>query len=288
MYQAKLLGKSRFHVFDTEHDRSVRGHNESLKEMRDALDSGQLILFYQPTVNLRTGRLVGVEALIRRQHPDRGLLGPGLFLPVIENHALAVELGEWVMHTALDQVLAWQAQGLDLPVSVNVGARQLQQRDFLGRLQAILSRHPSVPAGRLELEVLETSALEDIGGVTHVIEQCGLMGVSFALDDFGTGYSSLTQLKRMPVQELKIDQSFIRDLDDDSEDAVIVRSTIDMSHSLGLKVVAEGVELACSLRLLERWQCDAAQGYLISRPLPAAAFEAWIAEPLQPPVRKPS
>jgi diguanylate cyclase (GGDEF)-like protein/PAS domain S-box-containing protein len=275
MYQAKLLGKSRFHVFDTEHDRSVRGHNESLEEMRDALDSGQLILFYQPTVNLRTGRLVGVEALIRWQHPDRGLLGPGLFLPVIENHALAVELGEWVMHTALDQVLAWQAQGLDLPVSVNVGARQLQQRDFLGRLQAILSRHPSVPAGRLELEVLETSALEDIGGVTHIIEQCGLMGVSFALDDFGTGYSSLNYLKRLPVARIKIDQSFVRDMFDDADDLAILQGVIGLAHAFKREVIAEGVETVAHGSALLQLGCELAQGYGIAKPMPGPELLAW-------------
>jgi diguanylate cyclase (GGDEF)-like protein/PAS domain S-box-containing protein len=275
MYQAKLLGKNRYHIFDTEHDRSVRGHNESLEEIREALGSGQLTLFYQPKVNMRSGRLVGVEALIRWQHPSRGLLGPGLFLPVIENHALAVEVGEWVMHTALDQVQAWHAQGLDMAVSVNVGARQLQQRDFLARLQTILAQHPAVPSGRLELEVLETTALEDIGGVTHVIEQCRLMGVLFALDDFGTGYSSLNYLKRLPVARIKIDQSFVRDMLDDADDLAILQGVIGLAHAFRREVIAEGVETLAHGRALLQLGCELAQGYGIAKPMPGSELLLW-------------
>jgi diguanylate cyclase (GGDEF)-like protein/PAS domain S-box-containing protein len=275
MYQAKLLGKNRFHIFDAAHDRSVRGHNESLEEIRAALGSGQLTLYYQPKVNMRSGRLVGVEALIRWQHPTRGLLGPGLFLPVIENHALAVEVGEWVIHTALDQVQAWHGQGLDLPVSVNVGARQLQQRDFLARLQTILAQHPAVLTGRLELEVLETTALEDISGVTHVIEQCRLMGVLFALDDFGTGYSSLNYLKRLPVARIKIDQSFVRDMLDDADDLAILQGVIGLAHAFKREVIAEGVETLAHGNALLHLGCELAQGYGIAKPMPGAELLLW-------------
>ncbi|MDI1246710.1 MAG: EAL domain-containing protein [Rhodoferax sp.] len=275
MYQAKLLGKNRFCVFDAEHDRSVRGHNENLEEIRDALGSGQLILHYQPKVNMRTGQLVGAEALIRWQHPTRGLLGPGLFLPVIETHALAVEVGEWVIHTALHQVQAWHAQGLDLAVSVNVGARQLQQRDFLGRLRAILAQHPTVPASQLELEVLETSALEDIGGVTHVIEQCRQMGVLFAIDDFGTGYSSLNYLKRLPVARIKIDQSFVRDMLDDADDLAILQGVIGLAHAFKREVIAEGVETVAHGRALLQLGCELAQGYGIAKPMPGPELLVW-------------
>ncbi|MGB4362221.1 MAG: bifunctional diguanylate cyclase/phosphodiesterase, partial [Rhodoferax sp.] len=275
MYQAKLLGKNRFHIFDPEHDRSVRGHNESIEEIRKALGGGQLTLYYQPEVNMRSGRLVGVEALIRWQHPTRGLLGPGLFLPVIENHALAIDVGEWVIHTALDQVQAWQAQGLDLPVSVNVGARQLQQRDFLARLQTILAQHPTVLSGRLELEVLETTALEDISGVTHVIEQCRLMGVLFALDDFGTGYSSLNYLKRLPVARIKIDQSFVRDMLDDADDLAILQGVIGLAHAFKREVIAEGVETLAHGSALLQLGCELAQGYGIAKPMPGAELLQW-------------
>lgn len=275
MYQAKLLGKNRFHIFDTAHDRSVRGHNESLEELREALGNGQLILFYQPKVNMRTGDLVGVEALIRWQHPMRGLLGPGMFLPVIENHALAIDVGEWVIHTALDQVQAWHAQGLDLPVSVNLGARQLQQRDFVGRLRGILSQHPLVPAGSLELEVLETSALEDISGVTHVIEQCRLLGVLFALDDFGTGYSSLNYLKRLPVARIKIDQSFVRDMLDDADDLAILQGVIGLARAFKREVIAEGVETVAHGSALLQLGCELAQGYGIGKPMPGPELLVW-------------
>jgi EAL domain-containing protein (putative c-di-GMP-specific phosphodiesterase class I) len=275
MYQAKLLGKNRFHVFDTEQDRSVRGHNESLEEIRDALGSGQLILHYQPKVNMRSGQLVGAEALIRWQHPTRGLLGPGLFLPIIENHALAVEVGEWVMHTALHQVQTWSAQGLDLAVSVNVGARQLQQRDFLVRLRAILALHPTVAASQLELEVLETSALEDIGGVTHVIEECRLMGVLFAIDDFGTGYSSLNYLKRLPVARIKIDQSFVRDMLDDADDLAILQGVIGLAHAFKREVIAEGVETVAHGSALLQLGCELAQGYGIGKPMSGPELLVW-------------
>jgi len=275
MYQAKLLGKNRFHIFDTEHDRSVRGHNESLEELREALGNGQLTLFFQPKVNMRSGGLVGVEALIRWQHPTRGLLGPGVFLPIIENHALAIDVGEWVIHTALDQVQVWHGKGLDLPVSVNLGARQLQQRDFVGRLRTILSQHPLVPAGSLELEVLETSALEDISGVTHVIEQCRLMGVLFALDDFGTGYSSLNYLKRLPVARIKIDQSFVRDMLDDADDLAILQGVIGLAHAFKREVIAEGVETVAHGSALLQLGCELAQGYGIGKPMPGPDLLVW-------------
>ena len=275
MYQAKLLGKNRYHIFDTEHDRSVRGHNESLEELRAALGNGQLTLFYQPKVNMRTGALVGVEALIRWQHPTRGLLGPGVFLPIIENHALAIDVGEWVIHTALDQVQTWHAQGLELPVSVNLGARQLQQRDFVGRLRNILSQHPLVPSTSLELEVLETSALEDISGVTHVIEQCRLMGVLFALDDFGTGYSSLNYLKRLPVARIKIDQSFVRDMLDDADDLAILQGVIGLAHAFKREVIAEGVETMAHGSALLQLGCELAQGYGIGKPVPGPDLLEW-------------
>ncbi len=277
MYQAKLSGKNRFHVFDAEQDRSVRGHYESLARIRQALGAGELVLYYQPKVNMRSGAVVGAEALIRWQHPERGLLAPALFLPVIENHPLAVEVGEWVMTTALAQLVLWRAQGLDVPVSVNVGARQLQQRDFVTRLQAILQAHPQISPDCLELEVLETSALEDIGGVSQVIEACRVMGVKFALDDFGTGYSSLTYLKRLPVTLLKIDQSFVRDMLDDADDLAILKGVIGLARAFNREIIAEGVETVAHGTALLQLGCELAQGYGIARPMPAADFVGWTA-----------
>jgi diguanylate cyclase (GGDEF)-like protein len=276
MYQAKTAGKNRFHIFDAEQDRSARGHHESLEHIRRALVQQEFVLFYQPKVNMRTGQVIGAEALIRWQHPQQGLLAPGMFLPVIENHPLAVDIGEWVLHTALTQMELWHSQGLDLPVSVNVGARQLQQPDFVSRLAEILAQHPQVRPSCLELEVLETSALGDIAGVSQVIETCRAMGVMFALDDFGTGYSSLTYLKRLPVTLLKIDQSFVRDMLADPDDLAILQGVIGLAQAFHRQVIAEGVETrAHGARLLELG-CELAQGYGIARPMPAVSMPQWV------------
>ena len=277
MYQAKLAGKNRYHLFDAEQDRSARGHFESLEEIRQALIDGHLVLHYQPKVNMHSGEVVGAEALIRWQHPQRGLLAPTQFLPVIESHVLAIEVGEWVIHTALRQMQDWQRQGLNLPVSVNVGARQLQQRDFVPRLEAILAQYPDLQPGQLALEVLETSALEDINGVSQVIADCRALGVMFALDDFGTGYSSLTYLKRLPVALLKIDQSFVRDMLDDPDDQAILNGIIGLARAFHREVIAEGVETVAHGTALLRLGCELAQGYGIARPMPAPDLVAWAA-----------
>jgi len=275
MYQAKLAGKNRYHVFDAEQDRSVRGHHESLDRIRHALAQAEFVLHYQPKVNMRTGVVIGAEALIRWQHPEQGLLAPAQFLPVIEDHPLAIEVGEWVIDTALTQVERWRAAGLDLPVSVNVGARQLQQADFVQRLRAILAAHPQVPSTSLELEVLETSALDDMAGVSKVIETCRGMGVLFALDDFGTGYSSLTYLKRLPASLLKIDQSFVRDMLDDPDDLAILDGVIGLAAAFRREVIAEGVETVAHGQMLLQLGCELGQGYGIARPMPAEALPDW-------------
>jgi diguanylate cyclase (GGDEF)-like protein len=276
MYQAKLEGRNRYHFFDAEHDRNVRGHHASLEHIRHALAAGEFVLYYQPKVNMRTGQVVGAEALIRWQHPEQGLLAPGLFLPVIENHPLAVTVGEWVMHQALTQMQAWHALGLDLPVSVNVAARQLQQHDFVARLQATLAAHPGVQPGCLQLEVLETSALEDVDGVSKVIEACRDMGVMFALDDFGTGYSSLTYLKRLPVALIKIDQSFVSDMLDNPDNIAILQGVIGLAKAFHREVIAEGVETLAHGTILLQMGCELAQGYGIARPMPAQEFPLWV------------
>jgi len=277
MYQAKLAGKNRYHVFDAEQDRSVRGHHESLERIRLALSAREFVLYYQPKVNMRTGAVIGAEALIRWQHPEQGLLPPIAFLPVIEDHPLSIELGEWVIDTALTQVKLWKMCGLDIPVSVNVGAHQLQQADFAPRLLAILAKHPDIRPGDLELEVLETSALEDLAHVFAVIEACQRIGVSFALDDFGTGYSSLTYLKRLPVTLLKIDQSFVRDMLHDPDDLAILEGVIGLAIAFGRQVIAEGVETVEHGAKLLQLGCELAQGYGIGRPMPAHALPDWAA-----------
>jgi EAL domain-containing protein (putative c-di-GMP-specific phosphodiesterase class I) len=225
---------------------------------------------------MRTGQLIGAEALIRWQHPERGLLAPGLFLPLIEDHLLAVQLGEWVIDAALNQMDLWRSQGLQVKVSVNIGARQLQQANFVERLTAILAAHPRMTASALELEILETSALQDVAQVSQVINTCVNLGFSFALDDFGTGYSSLTYLRRLKVKTLKIDQSFVRDMLDDPDDLAILQGVIGLAEALQREVIAEGVETPAHGTALLQLGCELAQGYGISRPMPAEQFPSWL------------
>ncbi len=276
MYQAKLAGKNCYHVFDDERDRSARGRHESLEDIRRALMEREFILRYQPKVNMRTGRVIGTEALIRWQHPDRGILSPSHFLPVIENHWLAAKLGEWVIDTALTQLEVWQRAGLDLPVSVNIGAYQLQKSDFIARLRALLAAHPGVKPGSLELEVLETSALEDLDQVSGVLHACREMGVRFALDDFGTGYSSLTYLKRLPAAQIKIDRSFVHDMLDDPDDLAIIEGVLGLTTTFCRQPIAEGVETVEHGVMLLQLGCELAQGFGIARPMLAADLPGWI------------
>jgi len=277
MYQAKLAGKNRYHLFDAEQDRSIRGHHESLERIRRALDANEFVLYYQPKVNMRTGAVIGAEALIRWQHPDKGLLPPAVFLPLIEEHPLAIDIGEWVIDTALKQMETWRTAGLDIPVSVNVGARQLQQSNFVERLRGLLAAHPRIKPSCLELEVLETSALEDLAQVSQVISACGEIGVMFALDDFGTGYSSLTYLKRLAVAQLKIDQSFVRDMLGDPDDLAILEGVLGLATAFRRQVIAEGVETVEHGRMLLQFGCELAQGYGIARPMPADKLPGWSA-----------
>ncbi len=277
MYIAKQAGKNRYHLFDTHHDAMIRTQRESLDAILHALDHHEFELYYQPKVNMRTGDIIGVEALIRWQHPELGLLLPNKFLPVIENHPISVKLGEWVIDNALTQIAEWQSIGLDIPVSVNVGARQLQQPDFATRLSSVFSSHQDVQPGSLELEILETSALEDIMDVSATLNACREIGVSFSLDDFGTGYSSLTYLKRLPVDLLKIDQSFVRGMLDDPDDCAIVWGVIGLAASFNRQVIAEGVETVAHGSQLLLLGCELAQGYGIARPMPAAEIPVWVA-----------
>ncbi|TSA06035.1 MAG: EAL domain-containing protein [Comamonadaceae bacterium] len=275
MYQAKLAGKNRLHFFDTTQDSSIRGRHESVERIRLALELHEFVLHYQPKVNMRSGQIVGAEALIRWQHPEKGLLSPAMFLPLIEDHPLAVDIGEWVIDTSLTQIERWHAAGLDMRVSVNVGSRQLQQSDFVDRLKFILAKHPQVKPSSLELEVLETSALEDIAQVSDVIEACERIGVKFALDDFGTGYSSLSYLKLLRVATLKIDQSFVRDMLEDPDDLAILRGVIGLAAAFKRQVIAEGVETVAHGTLLLQLGCELAQGYGIAQPMSAEQMPAW-------------
>ena len=278
MYIAKQTGGNRYFMFDPLKDLSIRKEISQLERLGAALDCGEFELFYQPKVEMRRGQPIGAEALIRWRHPERGLVSPGEFLPLIEQHALAIPLGEWVIGTALRQMEAWRQQGLTLRISVNVSPRHLQQADFATMLAGQLALHPDVPPECLELEILESAALEDTRHVSEVIAACRRMGVHFSLDDFGTGYSSLLYLKLLPADTLKIDQSFIRSMLDDSNDLAIVKGVIGLAQAFNRDVIAEGVETVDHGIELLKLGCDKGQGYGIARPMPAAEFPTWVAQ----------
>ncbi|HEX5670395.1 MAG TPA: EAL domain-containing protein [Sulfuricurvum sp.] len=276
MYQAKLSGKNQYHFFDAELDRTIRGHHESIKEIQQALENNEFVLYYQPKVNMRTGKVIGFEALIRWQHPKKGLVPPAEFLPIIENHLLEIEVGKWVIDTALTQMELWHKSGADIKVSVNISANQLQEADFVKRLHQIVLAHPNVNPSNLQIELLETSELEDVVRTARIIEACKDIGVSFALDDFGTGYSSLTYLKQLPITLIKIDQSFVRDMLIDSNDLNILEGVISLAKAFHRQVIAEGVETVEHGILLLELGCELAQGYVIARPMPAHELLTWI------------
>jgi len=277
MYEAKESGKNRYHLFDTVQGDAVKIQRESLKAIRNALDNHQFVLYYQPKVNMRTGTVEGVEALIRWQHPKRGLLSPIDFLPVIESNPMNIELGEWVIATALAQISQWQKTGLNLPVniSVNIAAIQLQQSNFTDRLTALLAAYPDVKPSCLELEILETTALDDVQHVSNIMHTCMALGIKFSLDDFGTGYSSLTYLRRLPANLIKIDQTFVRDMLIDGDDLAIVEGVIALAKSFKREVIAEGVETIEHGTALLQLGCDLAQGYGIAKPMLASEIPAW-------------
>ena len=268
---------SHLQVYQRGRDDAQQRQIRLIRDLRHAASKGELRLHYQPKLDIAAGLVRQAEALLRWQHPALGMVSPGEFIPMAERTGSIQLLTAWVIEEVIRQLREWTGRGLRVQVSLNISTEDLLDPQLPARVRQLLETY-QVPAQQLIFEITESGVMlnpEVALQVLHGLRECG---VSLSVDDFGTGYSSLAQLKRMPVQELKIDQSFIRDLDDACEDAVIVRSTIEMSHSLGLKVVAEGVEFERSLQLLGRWQCDIAQGYLISRPLAAKAFETWMAQ----------
>ncbi|MDT4290027.1 EAL domain-containing protein [Methylomonas sp. MO1] len=276
MYVAKQRGKNRYHLFDQELDRIALIRGETLTQIETALLNNQFVLYFQPKVNMRLGKVLGAEALIRWQHPERGLLSPAAFLPDIEGTELVIALGNWVLARALDHLQIWQDMGLNIAISINIAPRHLLHQDFVETLKTGFAAHPQLRPHCLELEILETAALEDIGRVTAVMKECQKLGVGFALDDFGTGYSSLTYLKALPADTLKIDQSFIRDILGDPEDLAIVAGIINLTAAFHRQVIAEGVETEEHGLLLLKLGCDNAQGYGIARPMPAGDLPRWI------------
>ncbi|UYG00240.1 EAL domain-containing protein [Halomonas sp. GD1P12] len=276
MYRAKQRGRDTYHFFDPDQDRQLRVRHEKRQRFSDALNGDELRLFYQPQIDMRTGEIVGLEALIRWQHPEEGLLAPAAFLPDIEATPLEVDLGEWVINEALRQLSVWQTQGTALTVSVNISPSHLLVKDFSHRLGEHLARYPSVSPSLLKLEVLESAAIHDIQSALVNMACCQTLGVGFAIDDFGTGFSSLTHLRQLPVNLIKIDQSFVRDMLDDHDDMAIVESVIYMANRFKKPMLAEGVETLAHASALMALGCHLAQGYGIARPMPAEQVPDWI------------
>jgi len=276
MYAAKQGGRNRHHLFDPENDRRTRIRREEIVRIREGLAKGEFELYFQPKVNMRKGSVIGAEALIRWQHPEDGLLLPGRFLPIIEDSELDIEVGDWVIQEALRQMEDWHAQGVDLAVSINISGKHLQHAGFSRRLAELLAAHPKLAPGLIELEILETAALEDMAHVAELFGECRRLGVSFALDDFGTGYSSLTYFRQLPADVLKIDQSFIRNMLDDPDDLAIVEGVIGLTQAFRRQVIAEGVETVEHGLVLLLLGCDMAQGFGIAHPMPARLLPEWI------------
>ena len=275
MYQAKQEGKNRYHLFDIQQDTAAKNLRENLEQIRKALNEEEFLLYYQPKINMKSRQIIGAEALIRWQHPQRGLILPGEFLPLIENHILSHDLGSWVLKTAIAQISAWQAAGMTMPVSVNISSIQLQQSDFVSLLDNMLKAHPDVAPNLLELEIVETSALENVSKVSKVMHACLNLGVRFSLDDFGTGYSSLSYLKHLPAELLKIDQVFVRNMLKNEDDLAIVEAIIGLADAFHRKVIAEGVETEEIGEHLLEMGCELAQGYSIARPMAADKLPEW-------------
>ena len=278
MYGAKQSGRNGYLFFDPEHRRRTEERALAIGRIQEALDQQEFVLYYQPKVDMRTGRVHGFEALLRWEHPSQGLVAPMQFLPLIENTGLSSRVGDWVIAQALDHLSSWRRDGLDFSVSVNVSARHLQEPDFALRLSELLARHAEPLATHLEIEMLETAAHADIEATSQLLARCRTIGVKFALDDFGTGYSTLTYLKRLPVDVLKIDRSFVHHMLDDSQDRAIVEGVIGLAGTFGCMVVAEGVESPAQARTLLDMGCVIGQGTGIAAPMPSAQVAKWVRE----------
>jgi len=274
MYAAKR-NKTGFATYEQHYDTSQQEHLSLLSELRRAVERNELRLYYQPKVSLHSSHVSAVEALIRWEHPTRGLVPPAEFIPFAEHTGYIKLLTRWVIREAVRQCGEWLRSGLTLQVSVNISARDLMNRELPEHVAALLAEHDVTP-GLLCLEITESGFMEDPAHAQKVLDRLAELGVKLSIDDYGTGYSSLSYVMKLPVQELKIDRSFISRMATDEEISTIVRSTIDLGHNLGLQVVAEGVEDAASWEMLRSLGCDDAQGYFMSKPLDAQTLTAWI------------
>ena len=276
MYAAKEKGRNQFHIFDPSEDASRRQRRNQLVEIGNALENNEFELYFQPQVRLADCQVVGFEALIRWNHPARGLTMPGEFLPAVENSHLEVPLGSWVLKEAIHQMNLWNEAGEQLAVSINIGAPHLMDHSFVHYLESYLQSHPEVDPKQITLEVLESTALEDIQRAENVLAKCQTLGLQVALDDFGTGFSSLTYLRTLPITMIKIDQSFIHDMLQDDSDRAIVESVIFMAQRFRKPTLAEGVETMAQAEALMAMGCNLVQGYAVARPMPASEVLPWL------------
>jgi diguanylate cyclase (GGDEF)-like protein len=274
MYVAKRARQGCF-LYDPQQDRHTPRHLALMADLHMALERGQMRLFYQPKLDLASDCIVGMEALMRWQHPEYGLILPDLFIPALEQSGLIRRFTTWALDEAIRQGAEWNQLGLELGIAVNLSMYNLRDSQLPAQL-AMLQRAWKAPVGALLMEVTESAVMNDPHHVSEVLDTLTEQGIRFSIDDFGTGYSSLNHLKRLPVSELKIDKSFVRDMTRDRDDEAIVRSTIDLAHNMGLRVVAEGVESLEVLDRLREMGCDEVQGYYIARPMPAGDLPAFI------------
>jgi len=276
LYQAKDDGRRVFRMYDPNMDAVAKAEKQMEIDLAQAIEKNELVLHYQPQLDAIDYTVVGAEALVRWEHPEKGLVPPYEFIPIAENSGLILPVGQWVMEEACRQAKQWQDDGMDpFRVSVNISARQFQSHDFVANVQETLEKSGLDPRW-LELEITEGMVIDKTDLAVEKLEQLAGLGITLSIDDFGTGYSSLAYLKRFSVHQLKVDQSFVRDIVDDHDDAAITDAIIRLGHSLGLTIVAEGVETEEHIEILRQKGCDVMQGYFFSKPLPSENFVEWL------------
>lgn len=276
MYGAKLKGRNGINEFNIYEENKQIIRRQLHDDILYAIEQNQFELYYQPKINMRNSELLGVEALIRWNHPEKGLIMPNGFLPMVSSHPVDIYIGKWVIEAAIKQISLWMEQGLNIMVSVNVSGYHLQEHNFVKNLLEAFDRHPNVPKKSLELEILETSALDELHQVDSILSECKGIGVKISLDDFGTGYSSLSHLKKLTFDTLKIDQSFVRNMLEDENDLAILTGVIGFARAFKCNVIAEGVETLAHMQTLIDLGCEWGQGYYIAKPMPAQSLLDWV------------
>jgi|GEM_PF-5277493 len=281
MYEAKRRKSNQYHLFNPDSDQQLRTHHKARDLLSSALKDNRLVLFYQPQIHMRSGQLVGAEALLRWFDEDGELHPPQPELGIVENTECIIQIGEWVIRQALEQISLWKARGIQCPISVNLSPHHIQQQDFLERLEKILCKYPQENWQDLHIEIVESAALENMDQARRVIEHCRNWGIRFALDDFGTGFSSLSYLKQLGTDAIKIDRSFVLDILENEGDAALVKSIIEMSRIFKRRIIAEGVETSAHCQMLLRMGCEIGQGYGLAPPMKVGDFSLWYRERLE-------